>query len=146
MMSPMRWLAPVVLVALAVIARADDFHAYDGQIIISPDPVPTVSDQLPAFLTANATKDGHYELIKGPPWRFHLIGFLAKDPGTTPVKLVFVDGDKPLQTSDVSSKRKIVVASTTATVEAGFEANKTYGVRLVAGTTVLAKAELRLRN
>jgi hypothetical protein len=135
----MRWLAIVAL--LTTVAHADK---YDGRIVISPDPVPTTSDQLPGFLAANAAKDGHYELVKGPPWKIHLIGFLPRDADK--VELVFVDGDKPLQTSPVSAKRKVVVASTTATTEAGFEANHTYAVRLVAGTTVLAKAELRLRN
>jgi hypothetical protein len=141
----MRWLVPIALCIVTLSARADDTR-YAGQIVISPDPVPTMGDQLPAYLAANATKDGHYEIVRGPPWKFHLIGFLSKDPGTTPVKLVFGDLAKPLHTLDVSSKRRIVIASTAATVEAGFEANATYAVSLVAGTTVLAKAELRLRN
>src|SRR5262252_841096 len=138
----------VLLALLVTVARADDrLRQYDGQIVISPDPIPTVADDLPGFLKAQATKDGHYELIKGPPWKINLIGFLAKDPGSAQVKLVFTEkGAKTAMHSlDVSSKRKIVVAATTATTEAAFEANKTYDVQLVAGKDVLAKAELLLR-
>jgi hypothetical protein len=139
-----------LLLALVVtVARADDrLRQYDGQIVISPDPIPKVADDLPGFLKAQAAKDGHYELIKGPPWTIHLIGFLSKDPGTAPVKLELAEkGAKTAMHSlDVSVKRKIVVTSTTATTAAGFEANKTYLVQLVAGGVVLAKAELLLRN
>jgi hypothetical protein len=139
----------LLLVLLVTVARADDrLRQYDGRIVISPDPIPTVADDLPGFLKAQAAKDGHYELIKGPPWKIHLIGFLAKDPGAAPVKLELTEkGAKTaLHSLDVSAKRKIVVSSTTATTEAGFEANKTYLVQLVAGGAVLAKAELLLRN
>lgn len=139
----------LVLALLVTIARADDrLRPYDGRIVISPDPIPTVADDLPGFLKAQAAKDGHYELIKGPPWTIHLIGFLAKDPGTAPVKLELTEkGAKTaLHSLDVAAKRKIVVTTTTATTAAGFEANKTYLVQLVAGGAVLAKAELYLRN
>jgi hypothetical protein len=46
----------------------------------------------------------------------------------------------------VSSKRRLVLARTTATIAAGFEANKTYVVQLMQKTTPLARAELKLRN
>jgi len=139
----------VLLALLVTVARADDrLRQYDGQIVISPDPIPTVADDLPGFLKAQAAKDGHYELIKGPPWKINLIGFLSKDPGTTPVRLELAEkGAKTAMHSlDVRAKGKIVVASTTATTQAGFEANKTYVLQLVAGGAVLAKAELLLRN
>jgi len=143
-----------LLVALVPTARADDkrLRAYDGQIVISPDPVPTTEGELATYLQANATKDGHYELIKGPPWKIHLIGFLAKDPGTKAVTLQFIDpSDKdkkaaPLQAIDVPARRRMVVANTSATTQAGFEANKTYLVQLVSDGKPLAKATLALRH
>ena len=142
----------VVLVVLGGLASADDklVQTYEGQIVISPDPVPKTLDELRKFVTSNAAKDRRYELIKGPPWEINLVGFLSKDPGTTPVTLVFIDAaDKkqtPLQSIDVSSKRRMVIVKTVATVAAGFEATKTYVVQLMLKSTVLAKTELTLRN
>lgn len=149
-----RWLLGVVLaIASAAIAGADDkhLHAYDGRIVISPDPVPTTGDELQRYLDANATKNDQYELIKGPPWTIHLVGMLAKDPGTKPVTLVFVDSaaDKktgPLQSIELAAKRRMVIANTSATTAAGFEANKPYLVQILADGKPVAKAELTLRH
>ncbi len=94
-------------------------------------------------LAANATKDHHYELIKGPPWDVNLVGVLAKDAPTA--TLEFADGDKPLQSIEVTPHHGIVIAHTSATTAAGFETSKTYRVRLIAGKAVLASAELTLR-
>ena len=124
--------------------------AYTGRIVFSPDAPPTSVDELAKFLKANATDDNSYDVLKGPPWQFNLVAVLAKDPGTKqPVALVFADkDDKKLATMhsvDVRAQKKIVIASSEATVAAGFAANKTYVVRLMQGKTVLAKAELHLR-
>ncbi len=121
-----------------------------GRLVFSPDTPPTSVDELPKFLKANATEDNTYDVLKGPPWKFNLVAVLAKDPGTKqPVALVFADkDDKKLATMhsvDVRAQKKIVIAASEATVAAGFEANKTYVVRLMQGKTVLAKAELHLR-
>ena len=86
----MRLVVALVAVVLVLgLARADDAKKYAGQIVISPDAVPTNRDQLAAFLAANAAVDGHYELIKGPPWDVNLVGFPAKD--VDKVTLVFTD-------------------------------------------------------
>jgi hypothetical protein len=149
-----RWLLGVVLaIACSAIAGADDkrLHAaYDGRIVISPDKVPTTGDELERYLDANATKNDQYELIKGPPWTIHLVGMLAKDP-TKPVTLVFIDSaaDKktaPLQSIELPAKRRMVIANTSATTAAGFEANKTYLVQILADGKPAAKAELTLRH
>jgi hypothetical protein len=122
---------------------------YAGRIVFSPDTPPTSVDELPKFLKANATDDNSYDVLKGPPWQFNLVAVLAKDPGTKPVSLVFADkDDKKLTTMhsvDVHAQKKIVIASSEATVAAGFAADKTYVVRLMQGKTVLAKGELHLR-
>lgn len=141
----------VGLVALAHAKEADPLvRRHAGQIVISPDPVPTLGSELPAFVKANVTKDGHYELIKGSPWELHLVGFLAKEPGKQQVTLVLVDAADPkatpIDTFDVASKQRLVISSTKLTTAAGYEVNKTYAVRLVAGKTVLARAELKLRD
>jgi hypothetical protein len=149
-----RWLLGVVLaIACVAIAGADDkrLHAaYDGRIVISPDKVPTTGDELERYLDANATKNDQYELIKGPPWTIHLVGMLAKDP-TKPVTLVFIDSaaDKktgPLQSIELPAKRRMVIANTSATTAAGFEANKTYLVQILGDGKPVAKAELTLRH
>ncbi len=134
----------LVLALLVIPAYADDaFHAYRGQIVFSPDTPPTGSPELLKHLAANATKDHHYELIKGPPWDVNLVGVLSKDAASA--TLVFLDGDKPLQSIDVTPHHGIVIAHTSATIAAGFETSKTYVVRLIAGKAVLASAELTLR-
>lgn len=150
-MMPMRLLGAIAALGLLVAsARADTAKTYAGQIVISPDPTPTAAGELAAYLAANAVKGGHYELIKGPPWEVHLVGVLAKDPGARPVTLIVTDASDakaaPLLTTELTATRRIVIASTTATIAAGFAANKTYALRLVLGKTVLAKAELRLRE
>jgi hypothetical protein len=122
---------------------------YFGRIVFSPDPPPKVMDELTKYLKANATDDNSYDVLKGPPWQFNLVAVLAKDPGTKPIALVFADkDDKKLATMhsiEVRAQKKLVMASSEATIAAGFEANKTYVVRLMQGKTVLAKAELHLR-
>lgn len=148
-----RWLLVCLLLIVAPFARADDkrFRTYAGKIVISPDPLPNTSDELLRYLDANLSRDGRYELIDGPPWPMNLIGVLSKDPGSRPVTLVFIDiaADKnaaPLQSIEVSTRGRMVVATTSATTAAGFEADKTYIVQLVADGKPLARAELSLRH
>lgn len=138
----------VVVVLGAVPARADVVKDYAGRIVISPDPPPTIGSELPAYLKANATKDDAYEAIKGSPWNVNLVGVLSGDVKTGVVlELVEqADGAKPLHVLDVTAKHRLVMASTKLTSAAGFAANTTYVVRLVAGKKVLAKAQLRLRD
>jgi hypothetical protein len=142
--------ALVVMFGLVGSARADDaLKPYAGKIVISPAAPPTAATELPAYLAANAVKDGSYDLTKGPPWPMHLVGVLARD-ATKPVTLVFADkADKklaPLFAIQVSSTKRVVIAHTEATVAAGFAAGKTYLVRLMFGKVVLARAELTLRD
>ncbi|HEY5944182.1 MAG TPA: hypothetical protein VIV40_01765 [Kofleriaceae bacterium] len=122
---------------------------YTGRLVVSPDAPPTQFDEFPKYLKANAMADNSYDVLKGPPWQFHLVAVLAKDPGTKPITLVFADkDDKKLTTMhsvEVRAQKKIVTASSEATVAAGFAADKTYVVRLMQGKTVLAKAQLHLR-
>jgi hypothetical protein len=79
----------------------------------------------------------------------HLVGVIPRDV-TKPLVLVITDkADKtqaPLISTEVSSKQRIVIMHTEATIAAGFAATKTYVVRLMLGKTVLAKAELTLRD
>lgn len=144
-----------IVIALVVglsIVHADNkaLEPYVGRIVYSPDQPPTSLDELPAFLKANATADNRYDLIKGPPWPMHLVAVLAKDPGTKPVQLVFADkADKKLATLhavEVHPVKRLVIATSEANIAAGFTSNKTYVVRLMQGKTVLAKAELSLKD
>jgi hypothetical protein len=123
---------------------------YLGRLVYSPDPPPTTADELPRYFAANAVAENAYDILRGSPWRMHLVAVLAKDPGTKPVQLVFADkADKKLATMhavDIKPQKKLVMATTEATTAAGFEAHKTYVVRLMQGKTVLAKAEISLKD
>ena len=143
------WVVAVIaLVAGLASAGPSKLQAYEGQLVISPDPAPSSADELPGYLKANATADHHYELIKGPPWEVNLVAVLAKESGS--VTLVFaLASDKQLtaiQSLDVPVKNGLVLAHTVATVAAGFELNQTYVVRLMRKTKVIARAELKLRG
>jgi hypothetical protein len=140
----------VASVAVAGTPGASDkpWKPYVGKIVISPDTPPATIDELPAFLKGNISKDNAYDLIKGPPWAFHLVGVLAKELKT--VTLVIADKDDkkltPLLSIGLKPMRKIVIAHSEATIAAGFAANKTYVVRLMNGKTVLAKSEVTLHD
>jgi hypothetical protein len=131
--------ASVAMVACVTFARADLVKGYAGRIVISPDPPPTIASDLAGYVKANVTKDDAYEAIKGSPWQIHLVGFLSAD--ATDVTLEIGEDKLP-----VAVNKRLVISSTKLTIAAGFEANKTYPVRLVAGKKVLARATLRLRD
>jgi hypothetical protein len=148
-----RLVVVVLLAVVAGLAHADTdatVKQYAGRVIISPDAAPTMASELPAYVKANAVAGDRYELIKGSPWKIHLVGVLSKDPGAAPVQLLVFDladkEAKPLVEVKVTSRNRIVISQTTATTAAGFESGKTYAVRLMQGKMVLAKAELTLRN
>lgn len=133
----------IMLLGLVGFARADALKPYVGKVVISPDTPPANVDELPAFLKANFVKDNAYDLIKGPPWPFHLVGVLPKDYKT--VTLVVLDGKTALISIDLAPARRIVIAHTEATEAAGFANEKTYRVELRAGKNVVAKCQLKLR-
>ncbi len=130
--------------------RAKALKPYIGKLVLSPDPQPKDSNELPTYLKFNYSKDGQYELIKGPPWPLHVTYVFAKP--VKEVTLVIADkADKkltPLVSVPVtlSGDRKLLMTQATATTEAAFEAHKTYLVRLMQGKKVLAKADVLLRD
>ncbi len=135
--------------ALVSTARAGDaLKPYVGRIVISPEPPPTAASELPAYLAANVVKTSEYDLIKGPPWPMHLVAVLARDAKG----LVLVVTDKadkkqtPLISAEAASNQRVVISHTEATIAAGFAAGNPYVVRLMRGKTVLARAELTLRD
>lgn len=142
----------IALCVLAGVARGDNavlVKQYAGRIVISPDSPPTTQSELADYVKANAVAGDHYELIKGSPWSLNLVGVLAKQPAGQTVQLVIVETTpkaSPLVTLDVRATERLVITSSKLTTAAGFESSKTYAVRLVRGTTVLAKAELKLRE
>ncbi len=131
-------------------AKLKALKPFTGKLVISPDAPPASGDELPGYLKGNLSADGAYELIKGPPWPFHMTMVLA-----TPAKAVtLVVTDKadakatPLLMATItpSGDRKLVLSRADATIAAGFAAHKTYEVRLLSGKKVLAKASLLLRD
>jgi hypothetical protein len=141
----MRLASVILAILLASVTYADDKLAkqYSGRVVMSPDPPPTVSSELAAYVKANATKDDAYDAIKGSPWVIHFVGFLSADAPKVTIEIA--DG-KPLHELEINAKRRLVLGSVKLTTAAGFEANKTYTVRLVAAKKVLAKATLHLRD
>jgi len=141
---------PPALAAPKPQATEQQLKPYAGRLVFSPDAPPTQLAEMPAYLKANAVKENSYDVIKGPPWQLHLVAVLAKDPGTKPLTLVFADKDDTkltaMHTVDVRAQKRLVIASSEATVAAGFAAHKTYVVRIMQGKTVLAKAELSLKD
>jgi hypothetical protein len=148
----------VVVVAALVfglgVARADDAKAlkpYAGKLVISPDAPPQTLGELAGYFKINVAKDGHYELIKGAPWTAHLSSWLVK--GVKDVTIVVVDKAADAKAAPLmsvstapSAGGKLVNAQFEATIAAGFAANKTYEVRLLAGKKLLSRAELLLRD
>jgi len=131
-------------------AKAKALKPFAGKLVISPDAPPANGDELPGYLKGNLSADGAYELIKGPPWPFHVSPVLAT--ATKSVTLVVTDKTDakapPLFTATITpaNDRKLVLATAEATIAAGFAAHKLYVVKVVAGKKTLAKAELLLRD
>lgn len=141
-------LVVAVLLALAAVTRgahADEWKPYVGKIVITKQAPPKTAGELPEFLAANVSKDGTYELIGGTPWDMNLVAVLPKDQTGT-LTLEFLDGGKSMHELEVGARGKLVVAHAQATTAAGFAAHKSYELRIMAGKTVLAKAELFLRE
>jgi hypothetical protein len=134
-----------LLLAFSALASADPMKPFAGKIVITKEAPPKAAGELADFLAANVSKDGSYELIGGNPWDMNLVAVLPKD-ATGTVTLEFLDAGKPLQAIDVAAKGKLVIAHAQATTAAGFAAHKTYALRITSGKTVLAKAELFLRE
>lgn len=132
-------LASFIVAIVATVAHADLAKDHAGRIVISPDPPPSLASELPGYIEANAVTGDAYEAIKGSPWAIHLVGFLRTDATDVTLEI----GPEKLP---VSANKRLVISSTKLTTAAGFESNKTYEVRLVAGKRLLAKASLRLRD
>jgi hypothetical protein len=141
--------AAIVLLAFVATAHAGDpLKPYVGRIVISPEKPPTFQEELPAYLGANEVKDNDYHLIKGPPWPMWIVGVVAKPMDKPHVLVVFdkADPKNPLLAFDVTPKRRFVIVNAEATIAAGFAAGKSYVVQIKLGKTVVAKAQLTLRD
>jgi hypothetical protein len=149
----------VIVLAAALVFGLGIAHAgatkalkpYAGKLVISPDAPPSTLGELAGYFEINVAKDGHYELIKGAPWTAHLSSWLVKPAKTVTIVVVDKAADAkaaPLLSvsTATSAGGKLVNAQFDATIAAGFAANTTYEVRLLAGKKLLAKAELLLRD
>ncbi len=131
-------------------AKAKALRPLAGKLVISPDAPPANGDELPGYIKGNLSPDGAYELIKGPPWPFHVALVLAK--ATKTVTLVVTDKADakaaPLLSAPITTggDHKLVLANAEATIAAGFAAHKVYVVKVMAGKKQLARAELLLRD
>ncbi len=174
----MRIAVAVVLgVVLGVCAaRADTvaderaLKAFAGKLVVSPDAPPSTLGELAEYLKINVAKDSRYELIKGPPWTFHLVSWFAK-PTAGAVTLVIVDkadkkatpmlavaspgfagtrstpkGSAKSIDATLSVKRRLLYAHVEANASTGFEVGKPYVVRMMQGKKLVAKCDLLLRE
>jgi hypothetical protein len=147
-------LGVALLVLTARAAGVSDDKAlkpYAGKLVVSPDAPPSTLGELAGYLKINAAKDNHYELIKGPPWKFHLVSWFAK-PATGALTVVITDlADKkatPMVSVEptLSANKRLLYAVVEANASTGFETGKTYVVRMLQGKKLVAKAELLLRE
>ena len=143
-------IALVIGLGTAHAENAKALKKFAGKLVISPDAPPTVADELPRYLEGNRSKDDHYELIKGPPWPFHVVAVLAKP--AKEVTLVILDKADakaaPLLSAPftLTGDKKLLLAQAEATIAANFAAHRPYTVRLLVGKKVVATAELLLRD
>jgi hypothetical protein len=133
--------AVAAAVALAVVV---------GSLVISPDRPPPTQTELPDYLKANLTADNRYELIKGPPWPFHVTAVLGT--AARSVTVIITDKAEPALAPLLSVSFKpthngtLLLAQAEATTAATFAANRPYVVKLVVGKKVIAISELTLRE
>lgn len=149
----MRSVAIVMVLLLGVVtsASADDkaLAKQAGRLVISPDAPPATLGELADYLAANVATDGAYEALKGPPWTVHVVSWLAKP--AKEVTIVIADpADPKTLLLDIavttSAKQKLVATKLHADQATGFQAGKTYVVRMMLGKKQLAKASLRMRE
>jgi hypothetical protein len=142
----MRYLAVVlVVVGIVGVARADEkaLKPYAGKVVLSTDTPPIGFDDLPAFLKANVSKDGVYELLK---WDVSFVGVLAKPVDKVSLVIANPADKDPIVTMELTPTRLVVLGHFTPTKAAGFAEGTHYSVTLVADKKTLAKSELVLRH
>ena len=136
-------IAIVLLLAFVTAVHADPLKSFAGQIVLSHDAPSSNFNELPAYLKANADRSGHYEMLH---WDVNFVGVLAKPADKVTLVVTDPATKSSLVEIELAASRQVVIGHFKPTKAAGFAADKTYAVALMSGKTVVAKAELLLRE
>ena len=124
--------------------------AFKGQVVVSSDELPTGKNDKDTIakikkaqvkeLTGTASEDV-------TSWNFHYTAFLSKT-GASHLKMEFMKGDKlsaDKQLDGIDPKSAVLSGDISINEDEGLAKGNTYTIRLVAGSTVVAKTSLIMK-
>lgn len=124
--------------------------AFKGQLVVSSDELPTGKNDKDTIakikkaqvkeLTGTASEDV-------TSWTFHYTAFLSKG-GTNHLKMEFMKGDKlsaDKQLDGIDPKSAVLSGDISINEDEGLAKGNTYQIRLVSGSTVVAKTTLVMK-
>ncbi len=159
-MSSRRLMSAAAL-AVAVVAATSapvfaDFSksvtgSFKGQIVISKDELPVGKNDKD---TVAKIKKAQLKELTGAPtgedvqgWNFHYTAFLSK-AGAKTLKMEFLNGDKlaaDKQLDGIDPKSTVLSGDISINEDEGLAKGKTYSIRLMAGSSVVAKTTLIMK-
>jgi hypothetical protein len=124
--------------------------AFKGQVVVSSDELPTGKNDKDTIakikkaqvkeLTGSASDDV-------TSWNFHYTAFLSKT-GANHLKMEFMKGDKlsaDKQLDGIDPKSAVLSGDISINEDEGLAKGNTYTIRLVSGSTVVAKTSLVMK-
>lgn len=124
--------------------------AFKGQVVVSSDELPTGKNDKDTIakikkaqvkeLTGTASEDV-------TSWNFHYTAFLSKT-GANHLKMEFMKGDKlsaDKQLDGIDPKSSVLSGDISINEDEGLAKGNTYQIRLVSGSTVVAKTSLVMK-
>lgn len=159
-MSSRRMMSAAAL-AVAVVAATTapvfaDFSksvtsSFRGQLVISKDELPTGKNDKD---TISKIKKAQLKEITGAPtgedvqgWNFHYTAFLSKT-GAKTLKMQFLSGNQlsaDKQLDGIDPKSAILTGDISINEDEGLTKGKTYSIRLLSGSSVVAKTTLIMK-
>ena len=124
--------------------------AFKGQVVVSSDELPTGKNDKD---TIAKIKKAQVKELTGTAsddvtsWNFHYTAFLSKT-GASHLKMEFMKGDKlsaDKQLDGIDPKSAVLSGDISINEDEGLAKGNTYTIRLVAGSTVVAKTSLVMK-
>jgi hypothetical protein len=124
--------------------------AFKGQVVVSSDELPTGKNDKD---TIAKIKKAQVKELTGAAsedvtsWNFHYTAFLSKT-GAKNLKMEFMKGDKlaaDKQLDGIDPKSSVLSGDITINEDEGLAKGNTYQIRLVAGSSVVAKTSLIMK-